>query len=397
VLSEIKESLAHLSSWMAPHKVSTPLWNGKGLSSSFILQQPLGVVLIIAPWNYPFNLLIAPLVGAIAAGNCVVLKPSDISVHTGALIAELIPKYLDSKCIKVIEGGVLETTELLKQKFDHIFYTGNTVVGKVVMKAAAEHLCPVTLELGGKNPVFVDDNIDLEVTAKRIAWAKTYNAGQSCLSADYIIVKKSMEEKLIQQIIHCWKEYYGEDPKKSPDYGRIVSKRHVKRIQGLLSDVDPKDIVVGGQFDEEDLYIAPTIIRNVKLSAESKAMQEEIFGPLLPIIAVENFQEAMTFVNSQPHPLGLYLFTKSSSLKDQILEGTISGGAVVNDVMVHFAQSTLPFGGVGESGMGSYHGKKTFLTFSHERSVIDKTTWMDMDFRYPPYNDSKLKTVKMFL
>jgi aldehyde dehydrogenase (NAD+) len=396
-LSEINEAKNNLSSWMYPISVSTPLFNAKGLSASSIQYQPLGVVLIIAPWNYPFNLLFSPLVGAIAAGNCVLLKPSELAPATSELIAELVPKYLDNNSIKVIEGGADITTEILKHKFNHIFYTGNPTVARIVMKAASEFLCPITLELGGKNPCFVDSEIDLEVAARRIAWGKSFNSGQTCLSVDYAIVKKSIQDKLIKAIIDNWKQFYGENPKTSSSYPRIINKRHVSRIGSLLQEIPPENIVYGGQVDEEDKFISPTIIKNVSLSTELKIMQEEIFGPILPIIAVDDFKEAVNFVNSLPSPLSIYVFSKSQAIKSYILENTISGGAVCNDVMVQFAQNSLPFGGVGESGMGSYHGKKSFLTFSNERSVLDKTTWFDIELRYPPYSGSKLDKFKQII
>lgn len=397
IKNELKETLHNLHHWMKPTSVSTPMFQLKGLSSSYIQPTPLGVVLIICPWNYPINLVLTPVLGAISAGNCVLIKPSELAPNTSKLLAELIPKYLDNDCIKVIEGGIPETTEILKHQFDHIFYTGNPAVGKIIMRAASEHLTPVTLELGGKNPTFVDSNVDLNVAAKRIIWGKTFNAGQSCISPDYILVKRDFQEKLIAALVKEVQDFFGEDPKDSKDFSRIITTKHVQRLTSYLEDIDSKNVVCGGasKVDIDSKYFPPTIVKNVK--SNNKIMEDEIFGPMLPIIPIDSWEEGLQIVHSKGHPLALYVFTKDNNFKNQIQSQTQSGALVINDVMVHVAQSTLPFGGVGMSGMGSYHGKKSFDTFSHMRSVLDKTVWFDLDFRYPPYSDSKFKQTKLFI
>jgi len=395
VRSAAHEALSTLSSFMKGKYVATPVFNVKGLTSSQISYTPYGVTLIIGAWNYPINLILIPLIGAISAGNCVIIKPSEVSPNTSALMAELIPKYLDSECIRVIEGGIPETTEVLKQEFDYIFYTGNPQVGKIIMKAASEYLTPVTLELGGKNPCFVDNDVDLHVATKRIMWGKFFNAGQTCIAPDYIVVRRDFQDVLVKKMKEIIKEFYGEDPSKTPDYGRIVNSRHVKRLGALLEDVDPKNIAIGGNFDESSRYFAPTIVTDVQVN--QKIMKDEIFGPILPIVPFDSLEEGVEYVNSQPHPLTLYIFSRSSKTKQFISEHTQSGSVVMNDCNVQFAQSTLPFGGVGQSGMGAYHGKFSFETFSHARPILDKTVWFDLPMRYPPYDDKKLATAKMFV
>jgi len=325
------------------------------------------------------------------------IKPSELAIETSKFFAEVIPKYLDSNCIKVIEGAVEETPEILKHPFDHIFYTGKPMVGKVIMRAAAEHLTPVTLELGGKNPTFVDSKVDIEVAAIRIAWAKTFNAGQTCLAPDYILIQRDFQDKFVAAIKEEIENFYGKDPKESPDYGRIISKRHVQRLANYFQDVKKCQYVVGGPetVDESDRFVPPTIIKNVKF--DQKIMQDEIFGPILAVVPVESMDEAIEYVNSKPHPLAIYVFSSDSKLREKIEESTQSGSFVMNDVMMQALQSNLPFGGVGQSGMGAYHGKKSFETFSHMRSVLDKTVKFDLDFRYPPYSDKKLNTAKKIL
>jgi len=396
-VAEIKEAIKHLSSWMKPEHVSTPLLNVKGLSSSLIQPSPYGVVLLIAPWNYPVQLVINPLVGAIAAGNCVLIKPSELAVNCSKLFAEMIPKYLDTNCIKVIEGAVEETTEILKHQFDYIFYTGNPAVGKVIMRAASEHLTPVTLELGGKNPTFIDETADLVTCARRIVWGKTFNVGQTCLAPDYLLVPRSMQDKVVEALQKEVQQFFNGNPHDSTDFGRIIHKRHVQRLAGLLSDQDEKNIVTGGpkEIREDERYVPPTILRDVNF--QSRVMQDEIFGPIIPVVPIDSFDAALEYVNSKPHPLALYIFTGDSKLKHKIINSTRSGSVVVNDVMMQAAQMNLPFGGVGQSGMGAYHGKRSFDTFSHQRAILDKTTYFDLSFRYPPYTDKKINTAKLFL
>ena len=389
VIGECKLALSSLNRWTQPESVSVPLNQKPGAAR--ILREPLGVVLIIAPWNYPVQLLLSPLVGAIAAGNCAVLKPSEVTPHVSALLAELVAKYLDQDAIVLVEGAVDETTALLEQRFDHIFYTGNGAVGRIVMQAAVKHLTPVTLELGGKSPVIVAADANLDVAARRIAWGKWLNAGQTCIAPDYVLVDASIEQDLIDRLVKTVHEFYGEDPRQTPDYGRIVSQRHLRR---LVSLIDGAEVVTGGQSDEAERYLAPTILRNVR--PDAKIMSEEIFGPILPILAVPDVDAAIRFVNERDKPLALYVFTGSDETAERVLGETSSGGACVNATIWHVANPHLPFGGVGPSGMGSYHGRGSFETFSHRRAVVSKTTRIDPKLVYPPYGKLKKAIVKRF-
>ena len=387
---EIAHTKKHLRSWMRPERVKTPLALQPGQCR--IESEPLGVVLIIAPWNYPLQLAILPLVGAIAAGCAAVVKPSEVAASTSRVIAELLPKYLDRECFAVVEGGVPETTALLEEKFDHIFYTGNGTIGRVVMTAAAKHLTPVTLELGGKSPVIVDASADLDATARRIVWGKFFNAGQTCVAPDYVLVHRAAEERLLQKMTAAIRSFFGDDPRQSKDYGRIINERHHKRLTGLLADGEP---VCGGAGDAASKYLPPTILR--KVNPSSRLMSEEIFGPLLPVLPVDSVDSAIAFVNDRPKPLALYVFTQDDDVARRVLRQTSSGGACVNDTMMHLSVPDLPFGGVGESGMGAYHGKTSFDTFSHRKSVLDKSVHLDLPLRYPPYDDQKAKWLKRLM
>jgi aldehyde dehydrogenase (NAD+) len=387
---EIEHTKKHLAGWMRPQKVRTPLALQPGRCR--IESEPLGVVLIIAPWNYPLQLAILPLVGAIAAGNCAIVKPSEVAAHTSRVIAELLPRYLDRECFAVVEGGVPETTALLEEQFDHIFYTGNGAIGRVVMTAAAKHLTPVTLELGGKSPVIVDAAADLDATARRIVWGKFFNAGQTCVAPDYVLVHRSVEERLIDKLKRCVRDFFGEDPRQSKDYGRIINERHHRRLTALLDD---GEAACGGQGDVATRYLAPTILR--KVSPSSRLMAEEIFGPLLPVLPVDSIDQAIEFVNDRPKPLALYVFTENGDTAEKVLHSTSSGGACVNDTMMHLSVPDLPFGGVGESGMGAYHGKTSFDTFSHKKSVLAKSVRLDLPLRYPPYDDKKAEWLKRLM
>jgi aldehyde dehydrogenase (NAD+) len=388
--SEIADTRKALSSLMKPRRVGTPLILQPGRSA--IHAQPLGLVLIISPWNYPFGLLAGPLVGALAAGNAVVLKPSEVAPATSALFARYLPEYLDRDAVRVIEGGVPETTELLTHRFDHIFYTGNGTVGRIVMAAAAKHLTPVTLELGGKSPTFVDRSADLEVTAKRICWGKFSNAGQTCVAPDYVLAHASIYDELVATLARTVRGFYGDDPQRSPDYGRVVNARHHRRLVALLGS---GHAVVGGQHDEADRYLAPTILRDV--SPDSPVMADEIFGPILPVLKVASMDEGIAFVNARPKPLALYVFAEDDAVQRDVIERTTSGGAAVNHTWMHLANHDLPFGGVGESGMGAYHGKASFDCFSHHRSVLVKSTRLDAPIMYPPYDDTKQKLLRFLL
>ncbi len=387
VKTEIKTTLKHLRRWIKPRRVSTPMVLKP--ASAKIVTEPLGVVLIIAPWNYPFQLAIGPLIGAIAAGNAVIVKPSEVAGATSRVIAELIPRYLDRECIVVVEGGVSETTELLAQRFDHIFYTGNGTVGRIVMEAAAKHLTPITLELGGKSPCIVDRDVDLTTAVRRIAWGKFFNAGQTCVAPDYVLVHESVEKKFLEKMAQTLREFYGDDPQKSKDFARVVNERHHKRLSKLL---EGQKTFVGGKTEVKERYIAPTVLTDV--SEDSAVMADEIFGPILPVLSVSTLDQAIEFVNRRPKPLALYVFSSNAERAERVLERTSSGGACVNEVVNHLVPHELPFGGVGASGMGAYHGRASFDTFSHKKSVLDKPTYVDPALRYPPYTDQKVRWAK---
>ncbi|QLE58167.1 aldehyde dehydrogenase [Nostoc sp. TCL26-01] len=378
VLSEIKYTLKHLKNWAKPQKVATPFY--QFLSSGHISHEPLGVVLIIGPWNYPINLMLTPLVSAIASGNCAVLKPSELAPHTSSVIADIIQNTFDSSFITVVEGGVETSKELLATSFDHIFFTGGTEVGKIVMSAAAKHLTPVTLELGGKSPCIVDDDINLEYTAKRIVWGKFSNAGQTCTAPDYLLVNRQIKTELLNHIKNQIKQFYGDEPSKIHSYARIINQRHFYRLTELLKD---GEIIVGGETDLDNLYIAPTVIDQV--SSQDKIMQEEIFGPILPVLEYTHLSEAINLVNKQPKPLALYFFSKNKKHQELILQSTASGGVCINDTLMHMTVPALPFGGVGASGFGRYHGKAGFDNFSYQRGVLNKSFLLDLKWRYPPY------------
>jgi len=381
-LSSAQSTRKRLRSWMAPERVPNPV--ALVPARSFVMREPLGVVLIISPWNCPLQLTLMPLAAAIGAGNCVVVKPSEISSCTSQLLARLIPHYLDSKCVAVVEGGADETTALLRERFDHIFYTGNPAIGRIVMEAAAHHLTPVTLELGGKSPCIVDESADLETAARRIVFGKFLNAGQTCIAPDYVLVHQSREQELLNSLKAALSEFYGPDPRSNSDYGRIVNDRHFRRLQELMAS---GHIVVGGETDRESRYIAPTILRNVNL--RSPMMTEEIFGPILPVISIPSIKAAVEFANARPKPLALYLFCQSREVERFVLQNTSSGGACVNTTLLHHANERLPFGGVGESGMGNYHGRFGFETFSHKRAVVRKPVRPEIPLAYPPYSKVK--------
>lgn len=382
VASDARHAVKHLAKWMKPEKVTTSVPNQPGTSR--IMREPLGTVLIIGPFNYPLQLVLSPLVGALAAGNTAVLKPSEMTPHTSEALTEWLPHYLDSDAVKLVTGGIPETTELLRERFDHIFYTGSGTVGRIVMRAAAEHLTPVTLELGGKSPCIIDRDVDLEVAARRIAWAKFFNAGQTCVAPDYVLVHEAVEDAFLHRLTAKLQDFYGEDPQASPDFGRIVSDRHHARLSGLLQE---GDIVCGGETNPAARYIAPTVIRGV--TRDMKIMQEEIFGPILPVLTIRSVGEAIDIVNEGEKPLALYIFTNDSAKSEQVLAQTSSGGAGVNECIAHMAMPELPFGGVGASGMGAYHGRMSFETFSHRKSVLVKSTMLEPPLRYPPYTDGK--------
>ncbi len=378
VTAELSYVLKKLKYWMKPQKVGLPLSQLPG--SAWVQPEPLGCVLIIGPWNYPFQLVISPLIGAIAAGNCAIIKPSEIAPATSKVVAELIESTFDPGYIAVREGGVDVAQELLAQKFDHIFFTGGTRVGQIVMEAAAKQLTPVTLELGGKSPCIVDKDVNIEVTAKRIVWGKYLNAGQTCVAPDYLLVQEDIKAEFVSALQQTIEEFYSDNPAQSPDYSRLVSDRQFDRVTGLI---EGEKAIVGGQTDRADKFIAPTVLDNVGWDAP--AMQEEIFGPVLPVLSYRDIGEAIAQINARPKPLALYIFSRSKSLQEKVLASTSSGGVCINDVFLHIAIWGMPFGGVGDSGIGAYHGKTSFDTFSHMKSVLRKPFWLDIDWRYPPY------------
>ena len=388
-LEEIKYTIKHIKAWAKPKAVATPFIHLP--ASAKIYPEPLGVVLIIAPWNYPVQLLISPLVGAIAAGNCAVLKPSELALHTSHLLAEILPNYFDPGFVAVVEGDKEVTQQLLEEKFDHIFFTGSTQIGKIIMSAAAKHLTPVTLELGGKSPCIVEADTHLEYTARRIVWGKFINAGQTCVAPDYLLVNRIIKTALLERIKQCIRDFYGETPSTSPDYPRIINQHHFNRLCELL---DSGEIIIGGDTNPTDRYIAPTVIDGIDWNAA--LMQEEIFGPILPVLEYTDLSEAIAQVNARPKPLALYFFSNNQQQQQRVLQETFSGGVCINDTIIHLACSTLPFGGVGDSGIGRYHGKASFDTFSHQKSVLNRSFFMDVKLRYPPYN-GKLKLLKRLL
>jgi len=389
-ITEIELIIKNLKKWTEPRKVSTPLVSLPG--SSHRIPQPLGVVLVIAPWNYPIQLLLIPVAGAIAAGNAVVMKPSEVSSATSALLGKLVPQYFDKDAIAIVEGAVPETTQLLAEKFDHIFYTGNGTVGRVVMRAAAENLTPVTLELGGKSPTIVDKSANLAIAGRRIAWAKYVNAGQTCVAPDYVLAHADIADKLVDEIRKSVKDFYGADPQSSGDFARISSPRHFSRLKAMLTS---GKVAIGGETDEQQRYIAPTVL--VDVTASDSVMQEEIFGPILPMLTVGSIDEAISFVNARPHPLALYVFAEDQKVNDKVVASTTSGGVTVNGTIFHMTGPFLPFGGVGESGMGAYHGRAGVDTFQHLKPVLKRSTRVDAPLAYPPYTKRKFAILKKFI
>jgi len=389
-LSEISFALKNLKKWMRPQKVGGSKL--LPLSKGFVVSEPLGLCLIISPWNYPFSLAILPLIASMAAGNCTVIKPSEISKSTEKVIFEMISEYFDEKYISVFCGGPDISKELLKERFDYMFFTGGETVGKIVMKAAADNVTPVTLELGGKSPCIVDENCDLQKAAKRITWGKFLNAGQTCVAPDYLLVQKNIKDKLITEIQKCIMEFYGENPQDSGDYGRIINENHFNRLNEFLKE---GDVIFGGKTKVEKLYISPTLITEIPENAN--IMKEEIFGPLLPVLDFNQVMEAIEYVNARPKPLALYIFSRDKGFQQKIISETSSGGVCINDTLVHLSTSRLPFGGVGHSGFGKYHGKAGFDTFSNQKSVLRQTLLFDIPRRFPPNNETDLKILRTIL
>lgn len=387
VLEEIQVTKKNLRRWMRPEKRKTPL--SLFPAKSRIYFEPLGVVLIIGPWNYPFQLTMSPLIGAIAAGNCAVIKPAGLTPQISRLIAELVQKSFPADYVQVIEGGIPETTALLSLPFDHIFFTGSIPVGKIVMQAAAKNLVPVTLELGGKSPVIVCEDSDLDLAARRIVWGKFYNAGQTCVAPDYLYAHSSIAPTLIAKIQANILSQFGESAKDSQSYARIINSKNCQRLAGMI---DPAKVLTGGKVEVDALYIQPTLLGNVSWS--DPVMQEEIFGPLLPILTYENLEDVFRTINAQPKALAGYLFSNSSEKQKQFIEKVSFGGGCINDVVVHLSNPYIPFGGVGASGMGHYHGKSSFTTFSHSKSMMHRSGTLDLSARYAPYDEKKLNFLR---
>ncbi|XP_066153085.1 aldehyde dehydrogenase, dimeric NADP-preferring-like [Euwallacea fornicatus] len=392
LIVEINDILRYLKDWMKPEVPKKPLLNF--FDDIRIYSDPLGVVLVMGAWNYPLHLTLCPVLGAIAGGNCCVIKPSDLSTHTSRYIADFMPKYVDKDCYPVFLGGVPETTDLLKEKFDYIFYTGSTAVGKIIHKAAANFLTPTTLELGGKSPTYIDSTADIEVAIKRIVWGKFTNAGQTCVAPDYILCTRDVQDEVVKCAENCIKNFFGDNVKQSEDFARIINERHFIRVCNLLKN---QNVAIGGEVDAQDLYIAPTIL--VDVHPDSDVMKEEIFGPILPIVNVESASEAVEFINKREKPLAMYIFTKDRKTKNYFLRNTSSGGVCINDTLMHLAVSSLPFGGVGNSGMGNYHGKKSFDIFVHKKSVLMRSYNSIgeklQEIRYPPYTERARVTLQV--
>lgn len=385
-LREIDHALKSIAKWAKKKKRRTSIINFP--SSGYTLSSPYGLVLIISPWNYPFNLAMQPLVGAIAAGNCAVIKPSEYSAHTSAVIKKIIDECFSDDYIAVVEGEKQVNQALLKEKFDYIFFTGSTKVGQIVMEAASKHLTPVTLELGGKSPCIVCEDADIDVAAKRIVWGKATNSGQTCIAPDYLLVHKSKKKELLGKMKETIRDFYGDNPIESSDYGKIITEDHFDRLTGCLEGAE---IIIGGRSDRETLKIEPTIVGDV--SIEDDLMNEEIFGPILPVLEFDSIDEIFEIIDKNPTPLSLYLFTKSREIEKRITTSISFGGGCINDTIMHVSSHNMPFGGVGKSGMGSYHGKWSFETFSHQKNILKKATWLDIPLRYPPYAN-KLKWVE---
>ena len=389
-LSELSYVLKHLNGWAKKEYQWTPL--AQFSATSFTVKEPYGVVLILSPWNYPFMLTMEPLIGALAAGNCCVVKPSAYAPATSAVIRMILRECFDEEFVMVVEGGRAENQALLEQRFDYIFFTGGVSVGKEVMAKAAMHLTPVTLELGGKSPCVIERSAKLNLAAKRIVFGKLLNCGQTCVAPDYILVEKAVKEELIGYLKKWIVKMYGENAAENKGYVKMINQKHFDRVTGLI---DPAKVVFGGGWNAATMQIQPTILDHV--TPEDAVMQEEIFGPLFPVIAVENMAEAERFICEREKPLALYLFTQNRKTAERFLKHVPFGGGCINDTIIHLATSRMGFGGVGNSGMGSYHGKKSFETFSHEKSVVKKHTWMDLPVRYAPYHAWQEKLLRIFL
>lgn len=389
VISDLKNTIKNIHKWAKPKRVLPSLLNFP--SSDYIYSEPYGKVLIIAPWNYPFQLALCPLIAAVAAGNQVVVKPSELTPNTASIIQKIISEVFEKNHVEVIEGGVEITQELLAQRWDYIFFTGSVAVGKIVAKAAAEYLTPTTLELGGKNPCIIDENCEIELTAKRIVWGKFINAGQTCIAPDYLLVHHKIKAALIEALQKQITAAYGQNPELSPDFPRIINEKNWLRLTSFL---DNETISYGGQTNPGDFYIAPTLLDEPTL--ESKVMQDEIFGPILPILSYHNESDIERIISKYEKPLSLYVFANNIKWAKKIVAKYSFGGGCINDTVIHFSNKRLPFGGVGTSGIGAYHGKLSFDTFSHQKAIVNKGLWLDLPMRYAPYKN-KINIVRKIL
>ena len=389
VVLELKHVIKNMKKWAKPRRVFPSLLNFP--SKDYIYKEPYGKVLIIAPWNYPFQLALYPLISAVAAGNQVVVKPSELTPKTSEIIVKIIHKVFDKNHVEVIEGGIEVSQKLLSERWDYIFFTGSVAVGKIVAKAAAKNLTPVTLELGGKNPCIIDETANLKLAAKRIVWGKFVNAGQTCIAPDYILVQKNMKKHFVNFLKEEITKAYGENPEESPDFARIINAKNWQRLVALI---EPEKVVFGGESNPKDNYISPTLVEETSL--DSPIMQEEIFGPILPILTYKKESEIAAVISRFEKPLALYVFSENPGFQKRIIQNYSFGGGCVNDTIIHFANKRLPFGGVGHSGIGAYHGNLSFDTFSHQKSIVKKANWLDLPLRYAPYQD-KLATIRKIL
>jgi len=387
IQKEIKYFLKDLPKLMRPEKVKSSIASFP--AKSYLYREPFGLSLIIGPWNYPLHLVLLPLVGSIASGNCIVLKPSELTQNTSKIIKKIIEANYAKEYITVIEGGRDITTELLSNKFDHIFFTGSVKVGKIIYEAAARNLTPCVLELGGKSPCIVDKDADLDLAARRIVWGKLLNGGQTCVAPDYLLVHKQVKKQLLEKLIFYISKFYGKDPKNSPDFPRIINQSNYDRLKSLLI---PEKIILGGVTDANENYISPTILDNI--SWDDAIMQEEIFGPLLPVLDFSDLDEIIHDIKNRPKPLALYYFSKNKTQQEKILRELPAGGGCINDTLLQFGSTSIPVGGVGNSGIGAYHGKQSFLTFSNTKGIVKKKTKLDIPFRYAPYK-GKMKLLKL--
>lgn len=392
VLADIAHTSKHLKCWMKPKKVKTPIYIFPARSR--VEYTPYGSVFIMGPYNYPFQLVMEPLVGALAAGNCAVISPSELTPHVAAAIKAMLAETFAPEYVQCVDGSIENNTVLLHSPFDYIFFTGSVSVGKIVMAAAAENLIPVTLEMGGKSPVIVDRTARLEAACERIVWGKLMNAGQTCVAPDYVLVDRSIKEEFLQQMTKTIRRFYGEDAEQSPDFGRIVNQRHMQRLEKILEN-DKADIYYGGRINREKRYIEPTIL--CPKNTQAACMQEELFGPILPVFAYDKVEQAMQFIRQGETPLALYVFSENKGFVRRVLDGTASGGVSINDTISHITNPELPFGGKGHSGMGAYHGSRSFYTFSHRRSVLNRSTRVRLQLVFPPFSEKKYRQASQIL